>query len=430
MRRGLLDVRPLRDSPTFRTLWLGSTLAAFAGQLTVIAVLYQVWEQTRNPLMTGMVGLAAAFPRLAGSLLGGTLSDTRDRRLVLLWAACGQTSAVLGLALHSADLVTGLDGVGPVLALVGANSFTAGMGAAARRSMIARLVSRDLLPAAVALGMLTFHAAGLFGPALGGLLIGAWGLTVTYSVITGCAVVALLAVLLLPAVPPQAADAPRNPLAMTWEGLRYVTRPGAIRGAFGTDLFATLMAMPVALFPMINDERLGGDPETLGLMTSAMAVGGTITGVLSGHITRSQRLGLIQIAGASVWSAAMVGLAFGPGLIAVMTALAVAGAADTVSVIARGALVQLRIPDSRRGRVTAVDDAIAVAGPDLGNARAGAVAAVVGAPAALALGGTLSLLGIGWILWRNTALRTFRRSDAADDDGEGGSADGSGAQGS
>lgn len=420
MRRGLLDVRPLRESPTFRTLWLGSTVAAFAGQLTVIAVLYQVWEQTRNPLMTGMVGLAAAFPRLAGSLLGGTLADTHDRRMVLLWAASGQTLAVLGLALHSAELtgelIPGLDGVGPVLVLVGANSFTAGMGAAARRSMIARLVTRDLLPAAVALGMLTFHAAGLFGPALGGLLIGAWGLPATYSVITACATIALLAVLLLPAVPPQAAETPRHPLAMTWEGLRYVTRPGAIRGAFGTDLFATLMAMPVALFPMINDERLGGDPETLGLMTSAMAVGGTLTGVLSGHITRSQRLGLIQIAGASVWSAAMVGLAFGPGLAAVMAALAVAGAADTVSVIARSALVQLRIPDSRRGRVTAVDDAIAVAGPDLGNARAGAVAAMLGAPAALALGGTLSLVGIGWILWRNTALRTFRRSDAADDE--------------
>lgn len=417
MRRGLLDIRPLRRSPTFRTLWLGTAVAAFAGQLTIIAVLYQVWEQTGDPLMTGTVGLVAAFPRLAGSLAGGTLADTYDRRRVLLVAAFGQILAVFGLALHAAGLLGGVEHTGPVLLLVAVNAATAGMGAAARRSMIAPLVSRDLLPAAVALGSLTFHAAGLVGPALAGLLLGAWGLTVTYTLITACAVLAFAAVLLLPAVPPPAGrGVSRNLLTMTWEGLRYVTRPGAIRGAFGTDLFATLLAMPVALFPMINDYRLGGDPETLGLMASAMAVGGTLAGVFSGHITRSQRLGVIQMAGAAVWSLAIVGLAFGPGLVSVMAALAVAGAADTVSVIARGALVQLRIPESRRGRVTAVDDAIAVAGPDLGNARAGAVASVLGAPAALALGGGLSLVGIGWIFWRNTALRRFRRSDAADED--------------
>lgn len=420
MRGGLLDIRPLRQSPTFRTLWLGTSITAFAGQLTVIAVLFQVWEQTRDPLMAGLVGLAAAFPRLVGSLLGGTLADTRDRRTVLLWAATGQILAVAGLAFYAAGVVPTdsgvLSGVSPVLALVGAHAFAAGAGAAARRSMIARLVSRDLLPAAVALGLLGVHAAGLVGPALGGLLLGLWGPAGTYLVITACVAVSLGAALLLPPVPPRATEIPRSPWAMTWEGLCDVMRPGAIRGAFGTDLFATLLAMPIALFPMINDHRLGGDPETLGLMASAMAVGGTLTGLFSGYITRAHRLGLIQVLGASVWSAAMIGLAFGPGLVSVMLALAVAGAADTVSVIARGALVQLRIPDSRRGRVTAVDDAIAVAGPDLGNARAGAVAAVIGAPATLACGGLLSLLGIGWILWRNTALRSFRRSDAADQD--------------
>lgn len=408
IRRGLVDLRPLGASIPFRRLWLGSVVAGFGGQLAVVAVLFQIWQETGNPLWTGMIGLVSAAAMTLGGLVGGTLADLHDRRSVLCWTTLGQLLAALGL---TAQAAAELGHVGAVLGLVALNGLSGGVGAASRRSLPARLLERGLLPAGVALTHLGFQGAMLLGPALGGVLIGRLGLTVCYAVQAAATLVALYAALRLPPVPPGPAGRRRG-LAMTWEGVRYVCRPGAVRGAFGTDLFATLLVMPIALFPMINDLRLGGAPETLGLMSSAVAVGGVAAGLCSGLVTRTGRLGPVQSWAAAVWCLALAGFGLAETLGPVLAALALAGAADTVSVIARGALVQLATPDSHRGRVSAADHIIGAAGPDLGNARAGVVAAVVGAPATLVAGGLLALAGVTWIGVRNRALRDFRPADA------------------
>lgn len=412
MRSSLLDLTPLRDSAAFRRLWLGGTASAFAAQLAVIAVLFHVWEETGSPLATGLVGLVSAVAMTAGSLLGGTAADVHDRTRVLRWTTLGQLLAALGLTVQALPGLApgGHSGVALVLGLVAGNAFCAGFGAASRRSLPARFLEAAQLPAGIALLHLGTQAAMLLGPALGGVLIGAFGLATCFGVCGAALTVAWWTVLRLPRVAPPPGSGAR-PWAMTWEGVRHVSRPGAVRGAFGTDLFATLLVMPVSLFPMINDLRLDGAPETLGLMTTSVAVGGLLAGVLSGTVVRRQRLGRIQSAAAAVWCLALIGYGLSPALAPMLLCLALAGAADTVSVITRGAIVQLVTPDSRRGRVSAAEHVIGAAGPDLGNARAGLVAQLVGAPASLVGGGVLALVGIGWIAVRNRHLRDFRRSD-------------------
>jgi hypothetical protein len=163
--------------------------------------------------------------------------------------------------------------------------------------------------------------------------------------------------------------------------------------------------MPIALFPVLNAERFGGDPQTLGLFLSAIAVGGIVAGLASGTVTRAHRLGLVMLVAAGVWGVALAGFGMAPSLWSALGCLAIAGAADTISVISRGALVQLATPDAYRGRVSAVEDIVGMAGPYLGNFRAGVVAGATTAGFAAISGGLMCVLGIAAVALTTPALR-------------------------
>jgi MFS family permease len=178
-----------------------------------------------------------------------------------------------------------------------------------------------------------------------------------------------------------------------------------LAGAFLTDLIATVLAMPIALFPVVNAERFDGDPQTLGLFLSAIAVGGITAGLASGAVTRAGRPGLVMLVAAGVWGVALAAFGWAPSVWLALGCLAVAGAADTISVISRGALVQLATPDAYRGRVSAVEDIVGMAGPYLGNFRAGLVAGATTAGVAAISGGVLCVLGIAAVALTAPALR-------------------------
>ncbi|MBW0106218.1 MFS transporter, partial [Pseudonocardia sp. KRD291] len=178
-----------------------------------------------------------------------------------------------------------------------------------------------------------------------------------------------------------------------------------------TDLAATVLAMPVALFPVLNQERFGGDPRTLGLFLSAIAVGGLLAGVTSGPVTRAARPGLVGLVTAGVWGLALAGFGLVSGLVPTLAFLAVAGAADTISVISRGALVQLATPDPFRGRVTSVEYVVGAGGPGIGDARAGAVAGLFSASTAAVSGGLACVAVVAGLAVASPALRRWRIPD-------------------
>ncbi len=401
--RHLLDVRPLRLSAPYRRLWVGTSLSGIGLQLTTVAVLYQVWELTRSPFWVGMIGIAHAVPMIVLGLVGGTLADAVDRRLLVRWTTFGQIAASLGLA---AQALAGLDNLAVVLALVSVQAGAGALGAPARRTFIPRLLPRELVAAGIALQMLAFQGAMLLGPALGGLIIGEWGVTVCYAVDAVTFLASLYGVWRLPPMRPEGGGRRPGARAVV-EGLRLIRRLPTLRGSFLTDLFATVLAFPIALFPMINDQRFDGDPRTLGLFLSSIAVGGVAAGLVSGAVTRARRIGLVQLAAALVFGLCMVCFGLAAPLWLALGALVVAGAADTVSVTSRAALVQLETPDSHRGRVSSVEHIVGVAGPDLGNFRAGLVAGVSSASFALVSGGMGCVVGVLIVAWRNRDLRDY-----------------------
>jgi predicted MFS family arabinose efflux permease len=399
--RLLLDTRPLRSSPPFRRVWVGSCLSTVGGQIAVVAVLHQTWELTASPVAVGAIGLAQAVPMIVFGQVGGALADAVDRRRLVLLTTLGQ---ILVAGLLAAQAFAGLGSLAVLLALVAVQSACNALGAPARRTFAARLLPADQVGAGLALANLSFQGAMLVGPAIAGIVAAGWGVGACYAVDALTFLAALYGVVRLPPLPPDGAVA-RPGLRSVVAGWRFIAGRPVLAGAFLTDLLATVLAMPIALFPVVNAERFGGGPQTLGLFLSAIAVGGITAGLASGAVTRARRPGLVMLAAAAVWGLALAAFGVAPSLWLVLGCLAVAGAADTISVISRAALVQLVTPDAYRGRVSAVEDVVGMAGPYLGNFRAGLVAGMTSAGFAAVSGGLLCVLGIAAVAATNAALR-------------------------
>lgn len=404
LRLAPVDTAPLRESPAFRRLWASTGVSLLGGQVAAMAVLLQAWQLSGSSVAVGAVGLAQAAPMAVFALGGGALADTRDRRALVLAATAGR---LLASVLLAAQAFTGSASLAALLALAALQAACGGCDAPARRALVASLLPRRRIGAGLALTHLAFQAAMLLGPALGGAIAARAGAGACYVFTAAACAAALYGIARLPAAPGPAPGG-RPGLRTIREGLGFIRRTPAVRGALWTDALATVTAMPVALFPAINEERFGGDPRTLGLFLSAIAVGGIAAGLLSGAAARSRRPGALMLTSAGAWGLGIIGFGLAQPLWLLLGCLAAAGAADTVSVIARGALVQLATPDSHRGRVGSVEYVLGACGPDLGNFRGGAVAGMVSAPFAAVSGGVLCVLGVAAIAAGSPALRRFQ----------------------
>ncbi|WP_431772489.1 MFS transporter [Streptomyces cucumeris] len=409
VRVRFLDIRPLRSSESFRDLWIGTSVSQLGGQIANVAVLAQVWDLTGNPVATGVIGLATGLPMVLFGLIGGTLADTLDRRAVVRATTAGQLLTSAGMC---AQALAESRNVLLLLVLVAMGTSCSALGAPARRTFPVRLLPGDQVAAGLALTNVSFQAAMLAGPAMAGLIIARWDFPAAYATQAVAMAVSMLAVIRLPAMRPEGADAAGGRRRPERGGWLIVLRRPTLWGSMATDLSATLLAMPIALFPLVNEIRFGGDPQTLGLFLSAVAVGGITAGLLSGTVTRWRRGGLVQLAAAGVWGLALACFGLAGPLWLALGCLAVAGAADTLSVITRSALVQLETPDAYRGRVSSVEHVIGVAGPELGNFRGGLLASATSASFSLVFGGLSAILAIAAVSATNAPLRAYRTPPA------------------
>lgn len=398
----LVDVSPITEHRDFRRLWLGTTASWLGSQLTVFAVTFYIWDRTRNPAVVGLTGLVTAVPLVVFALLGGAVADRADRRRVVTWATGGQ---LLVSGLMAAVAATSSP-VWAMLLLVPAASALSALAGPARRTFVAVLLPTDRLAAGLALNQLSFQVAMLLGPAAAGALTAARGTTACFVVDALSFLAALLGLAGLPSVAGGPRQGVRGP-GTVWQGVRLATGLPVLGGALLCDLCATVLAMPMALFPVINQEKFGGSPQTLGLLGSAVAVGGVIASMLSGSVSRSARPGRVLLACGAGWGTALALVGLVSPLPAVLALLAVAGAADTWAVISRGTVVQSSTPDAVRGRVAALEQIVGVAGPQVGGFRAGLVAAASGGSAAILSGGLACLAGVALLAVRLPELRAF-----------------------
>lgn len=377
----------------FRLYWVSRFCNAFAAQIAAVAVAWQIYDIGRDPFHLGLVGLSQFLPALLLVLVTGSVADRVGRRLIMSLTDFVEAGCVLAILYLT---VSGVETVWPFFPILVVFGIARAFNGPATSALIANTVPMEDFPNAVAWNSSTWQSATIVGPVAGGLLYGI-SPVVAYSIAAILLVLAAITALLIPRP-----DNRRKREALNFEsilaGFKYIYREKVVFGAISLDLFAVLLGGAVALLPVYARDILELGPWGLGLLRAAPGIGAvTIALWLTGKPVRDHA-GTIMLVCVAAFG--LFTVVFGLSTIVWLSILALAllGAADMVSVYIRETLIQLWTPDELRGRVNAVNMVFIGASNELGEFRAGTMAAFTGAVPAVVLGG-IGAIGIA-ALWR------------------------------
>jgi len=377
---------------SFALYWASRVLSITATQIISVAVGWQIYDLTRDPFDLGLVGIIQFAPALMLVLVTGAVADRVGRRLVM-----GLSILLEGLCVAALLVLTlrGLTSPLPVFVILFVFGLARAFLGPASSSLVANLVPARDFPNAVAWNSTAHQASTICGPVAGGLLYGI-SPVVAYSTAALFFAVAALACFAIPR-PPQRSSTEARSLEMLLGGFRYIWREKIVLGAISMDLFAVLLGGAVALMPVFARDVLDLGPWALGMLRASPGVGAlTVSIWLAGNPLRSHA-GAMMLFCVGLFGAFTVVL--GASTVAWLSILALIGlgAADVVSMYVRQTLIQLWTPDELRGRVSAVNQVFVGASNELGEFRAGTMAALIGVGPAVILGG-VGAMGVA-ALW-------------------------------
>ena len=392
-------------APSFRRFLWARLFGNAALQMLLVALGWQVYELTNSAWDLGLVGLVQFVPALLLTIPAGQLIDRVDRRKVLAGSIAIQAAVALVLAWASFGHWVARD---LILGLAMAIGVSRALQMPAQQAMIPALVDLPELPRATALSSTVMKIAVVGGPALGGFVY-AFGAEAVYGAATVLLAASLAFVL---AIAPARTPAAREPVswASVFAGFAFVWRHKVALGAISLDLFAVLLGGATALLPIYAKDVLETGPWGLGLLRSAPAVGALVVGAWLARHPLGAHVGRTMFVSVAAYGVAILVFGLSHWFWLSLAALAVSGGADMVSVVIRLTLIQVETPDEMRGRVSAVNSVFIGASNELGEFRAGAMAAGIGAVGSVIVGavGTLVVAAL-WIrlfpaLWQRDRL--------------------------
>ena len=389
---------------------VGASSTAVALLTTVLGK--QVFDLTGSPLALGLLGLAEFAPAALLVFVTGTLADRIDRSKLAGTALFGQALTVCGLAWYAGTNPTS---TAPIFLLVIAFGTANAFATPATRALPADVVEPFRLPWLVARQNATWQGASILGPVLGGVL---YVVNVRLPYVAGAVLVFAAAVAILFVRPFHRAERvarPRAGMREALEGVRFVRTQPILLGAISLDLFAVLFGGAVALLPAIAENRLGVGAVGLGVLRAAVGIGaGSVTLFLTVRPVQ-RRVGRTLLVAVALFGVGTIVLGATTNFIVAFVALIALSGADSISVFIRSTLVPLVTPRDKRGRVLAVEAVFIGASNELGAFESGVVGQLLGASAAVVLGGvaTLAIAALWWGVF--PALRNVDRFPIAVD---------------
>ena len=385
------DERISRNTP-FLKFWFARIFATSALQMLAVCVGWQIYQLTDSALDLGLVGLAQFLPAVLFVLVAGHIADRYHRGRIVCTAQAIAALVAGALAIGTAfgwltrEIIFVL-----VFILGSARAFEM----PTLHALLPGLVPTMLLPRAVAASASANQTATIAGPAFGGLL---YAINPTLAYLTACALL-VTASTLISLIRIEHVKSAHEPMAFSilFAGINFIRRNPLILGAISLDMFAVLLAGATALLPIFARDVFNVGPWGLGLLRAAPAVGALAMALALARWPLGKSAGIKMFIGVAIYGIATIAFAISTSFPLAMISLAVLGAADMVSVVVRQTLVPLHTPDDMRGRVNAVSSLFIGTSNQLGDFRAGVMAAMFGAFASVLIGGIGTLLIVA--LW-------------------------------
>jgi MFS family permease len=374
----------------YALLFWGQLISAAGTQMQIVAVSWQVYLLTHSAVALGLIGLVQAIPRLIFSLVGGVFADVFDRRkmLIVIEILLAATSAALALCtIFNVINIVIVYVVVLIAASVSAFEFPT------RQAIVPGLVPREQMTDAMSLNMAMMQLTFILGSTLGGFVIAWLGVANTYwiDVISYFVVLGSLLLMVVPRIPVE--KRARAGFGALADGMRFLRAHPVILAVLSLDFFATFFGSPKSLLPVYASDIMHVGPQGLGILLAATSIGAVVLTPFAGRIGRIARQGLGIVLAIIAWGIFIVAFGLYPAsLWLAILLLAAAGAADMVSMVLRGVIVQLITPDEFRGRIGAVNAMFVIGGPMLGQFESGLVAGLVTPEFSVVSGGLACIL--------------------------------------
>jgi MFS family permease len=388
----------------FRRFLAARALTMFGAEMLTVAVGYQVYQLTHNPLDLGLIGLSQFLPFVVLVLPAGEAADHFDRRRIVtacyaIYAACAALLVVF--------TSLGLSSAAPVFAVMSLLGVARAFSMPTSQALVPNLVPLSDFGNAVAINSSTTQVAAIAGPAVGGLVFLA-GPAAVYAVV--CVLSIVSTVLMAGMRAGGRSGRAREPMTLSsvLSGITFVRGRSVVLGSISLDLFAVLFGGATALLPVYASDILAVGPTGLGLLRAAPAVGAALCGAGLAARPVTRHVGRWMFGGVAAFGLATLVFAASTAFVLSLAALVVMGAADMVSMFIRHLLVQLETPDRIRGRVSAVNAVFIGASNELGEFESGLTAAWFGSVPAVVIGGVATIAVA--VLW-SALFPSLRRLD-------------------
>lgn len=393
---------------TFLYFLLTRVCISLAATVLSVTIGWHLYQATGDPFDLALVGLMQILPIVALFIVTGWVVDNFSRKYVLLSCAVLQCCVFLGLALA---LDNGVQNKATVFALLFANGCARAFQGPALQAVLPNIVSREHLSRAVAITSTTWTAAMTAGPFFAGLLISMLDFD-TYWLLTGIALLAFVFISQLPDL--VVASASERGLHQLLDGIRFVYRNPIVLPSITLDMLIVLTGSVLVLLPVYAVDVLQVGPEALGMLRAMPALGQVVAGIVLSHLANLRKSGRRLFLSLAVFSGSILVFGLSQNLWLSLVALFLYGATDMVSVNIRSTLIQLATPDELRGRVSAVNSLFIATSNDMGDFRAGSVAAVIGAVPAVLTGALMAFAITLAGYWLSPQLRRLDRLQDAE----------------
>jgi MFS family permease len=406
-----LHIPPALKHRRFFYLWLGLMISIAGTQMQIWALFWHIRELTDQPIALGGIGAARILPVILFSLIGGAVADSYNRRAIMFLT---QTSAAL-IAL-TLGLLTDFGHISlwHIYALTALQAVAIAFDLPARQALVPNLVPAKDLPNAFSMTSIAFETGSILGPALSGFAIAFAGQAAVYYINAASFLAVILALVLIGQVSQTFEKDPKGvSLTSIRDGIRFILSRPIIFSTMILDFIATFFASANTLMPIVARDILKVGVVEYGWLSAAQSVGAMLAALVLSQVHELRRQGLLFLGSVVIFGAATIVFGLSRFFVLAWCALALIGAADSVSTIVRNTIRQLHTPDELRGRMVGVNQIFFQGGPQLGEIEAGLVAQFFGAPFAILSGGIGCILGVLWISRRWPQLIVFNGDEPA-----------------